>query len=67
MDLTTNTQYEIETVNNKIYHKKRVEQYRRTGLDVVVIPVNKLPNEIKQRLKALKQYIWLINICFFFF
>jgi hypothetical protein len=57
LDLTTNTQYEIETVNNRNYHKRRVEQYRRVGVDVVVIPTNKLPIDIKVKIKAIKQYI----------
>jgi S-methylmethionine-dependent homocysteine/selenocysteine methylase len=55
--LTTNTQYEIETVNNRNFHKKRVEQYRRVGVDVVVIATNKLPVDINKRIKVIKQYI----------
>jgi hypothetical protein len=55
--LTTNTQYEIETVNNLNYHKRRVEQYRRVGVDVVVIPTNKLPINLNERFIELKQYI----------
>ena len=47
LDLITNTQYEIETANNRNYHKKRIEQYKRTDVDVIVIPTNKLPTEIK--------------------
>jgi hypothetical protein len=57
LDLTTNTQYEIETVNNRNFHKKRVEQYRRVGVDVVVIPTNKLPIDPKDKCRALKQFI----------
>jgi hypothetical protein len=54
LDLTTNTQYEIETVNNRNYHKRRVEQYRRVGVDVVVIATNKLTTDIKEKLKMIK-------------
>jgi hypothetical protein len=57
LDLTTNTQYEVETVNSKNFHRKRVEDYRRTGVDVVVIPTNKMSNNIKTRYKIIKQYI----------
>lgn len=57
LDLTTKTQYEIETVNNHNYYKKRIEQYSRTGVDIVVIPTNKLPIYNKGKCKVLKQYI----------
>jgi hypothetical protein len=57
LDLTTNTQYEIETVNNRNYHKRRVEQYRRAGVDVVVIPTNNLLKELKQKYNTLIHYI----------
>jgi hypothetical protein len=57
LDLTTNTQYEIETVNKKTYHQRRIEQYRRVGVDVIVIPTNKLSYDIKDRIRMLKQYI----------
>ncbi len=59
LDLMTNTQYEIETVNNRNCHQKKVEQYRRIGVDVVVIPTNKLPTGLNNRYKVIKQYIRL--------
>ena len=57
LDLTTNVQYEIETVNNRNYHARRVEHYKRAGVDVVVIPTKGLPQDIKQRYKAIQVYI----------
>lgn len=57
LDLTTNTQYEIETITNRNYHKKRIQQDKRAEVDVVVIPTNKLPTDLKNRYRALKQYI----------
>ncbi|MCK4717145.1 MAG: hypothetical protein KAT70_00640 [Thermoplasmata archaeon] len=57
LDLTTSTQYEIETVNNKHYHQKRVAQYQRIGVDVIVIPTSKLPLDLKERYKAIQAYI----------
>ena len=57
LDLTTNTQYEIETVNNRNFHKRRVEQYKRIGVDVVVIATNKLPRYIKDKIEVIMQNI----------
>ena len=57
-DLTTSVQYEIETKSYPKHIRDRAKQYTRIGVEVIVIPVGKLPKDIKEREKALKDYIW---------
>ena len=57
-DLTNSVQYEIETRSNPKHIKDRAKQYQRIGVDVIVIPIKKLPKDISQRERALKDYIW---------
>ena len=57
-DLTSSVQYEIETRSNPKFIRDRAEQYTRIGVEVIVIPIGKLPKDIKEREKALKEYIW---------
>ena len=56
-DLTTSTQYEIETISYPKYIRDRAKQYIRIGVDVIVIPLKKLPDDVKEREKALKEYV----------
>ena len=56
-DLTTSTQYEIETTSYPKYIRDRAKQYIRIGVDVIVIPLKKLPADIKERCKALEDWI----------
>jgi len=58
LDLTTSVQYEVETISYPKYIQDRAKQYVRIGVDVIVIPVGKLPKDLKQRNKALKEYVW---------
>lgn len=57
-DLTTSVQYEIEQISYPKHIRDRAKQYARIGVEVIVIPVGKLPKDIKEREKALKDYIW---------
>ena len=57
LDLTTHTQYEIETSQRPSFHQKRVEAYRRLGVDIVIIPVAKLPKDIPARSKEIQRYL----------
>ena len=59
LDLTANVQYEIETTSYPKYIQDRAKQYIRLGVDVIVIPLKKLPNDLKNREKALED--WLIE------
>ena len=56
-DLTASVQYEIETTSYPKYIHDRAKQYIRIGVDVIVIPIGKLPENIKEREKALKEYV----------
>ena len=58
LDLTTSVQYEIETVSYSKSVKRKAEQYTRIGVEVIVIPLKNLPEDIKEREKALKEYVW---------
>ena len=57
-DLTTSVQYEIETVSHPKSVKRKAEQYTRVGVEVIVIPIARLPKDNREREKALKEYIW---------
>ena len=57
-DLTASIQYEIETTSYPKYIRDRAKKYIRIGVDVIVIPIGKLPEDIKEREKALKEYVW---------
>ena len=57
-DLTSSVQYEIETLSYAKHIQDRAKQYQRIGIDVIVIPIKKLPKDIKEREKALKDYVW---------
>jgi hypothetical protein len=57
LDLTNSVQYEIETTSYPKYIQDRAKQYARTGVDVITIPVGKLPKDIKERYKELKKWV----------
>lgn len=57
LDLTTKIQYEIETTTIQSFHKKRIHQYEDSGLEIIIIPTNKLPLDIKGRCKSIEEYI----------
>ena len=58
LDLTTSVQYEIETLSYAKHIQDRAKQYQRIGVEVIVIPLKNLPEDIKEREKELKEYIW---------
>ena len=58
LDLTKSVQYEIETLSYAKHIQDRAKQYQRIGIDVIVIPIKKLPDDVKEREKALKEYLW---------
>jgi len=57
-DLTTSVQYEIETTSYSKFIQRRKEDYSRTGVEVIVIPLAKLPENVKEREKVLEEYVW---------
>jgi hypothetical protein len=57
-DLTKSVQYEVETVSNPKSLKDRAKQYIRMGIEVIVIPLAKLPEDIGEREKALREWVW---------
>ena len=57
-DLTKSVQYEIETVSNPKAIKDRAKQYIRIGIEVIVIPLAKMPEDAREREKTLKEWVW---------
>ena len=57
-DLTTSVQYEIETTSYSKFIQRRKEDYERTGVEVIVIPMGKLPKDVLEREKALREWAW---------
>ena len=38
--------------------KRRKEDYSRAGVEVIVIPLAKLPEDVKEREKTLGEWVW---------
>lgn len=56
-DLTTSTQYEVETTNSKPFCRKRAKDYVRMGVEIIVVPTKNLSRDWKERHKQLKDYV----------
>ncbi len=56
-DLTTSTQYEIETTSYSKFLQRRKEDYARDGVEIIVIPLAKLPVGWKERERALGEWV----------
>jgi hypothetical protein len=56
-DLTTSTQYEIETTSYSKFLQRRKEDYARDGVEIIVIPLAKLPVGWKERGRALGEWV----------
>ena len=57
-DITTSVQYEVETTSYSKFIERRRQDYERTGVEVIVIPLAKLPVGLKEREKVLMDYVW---------
>ena len=57
-DLTTSVQYEVETTSYSKFIQRRKEDYSRAGVEVIVIPLAKMPEDIIERERTLKEYVW---------
>lgn len=57
-DLTSSVQYEIETLSQPKFIRDRAKQYVRDGVEVIVIPLKKLPIDVKEREKTLREWVW---------
>jgi hypothetical protein len=57
-DLTTRVQYEVETTSHSKFLQKRKEDYSRVGVEVIVIPLARLPEDMKGREKELEGWVW---------
>ena len=56
-DISTKTIYEFETSHSPKYRKEANEIYKQTGVEVIVIDINILPDDIFQRYLKLKEYV----------
>ena len=57
-DITTSVQYEVETTSYSKFIERRRLDYERTGVEVIVIPMAKLPVDLKERKKVLGEWVW---------
>ena len=57
LDLTTNTQYEIEISHGQANWNKRRNQYKQAGVDIIIVPTQKLSGNIKERYQQINAYI----------
>ena len=58
-DITSQTIYEFETSVSPKYRKEANEKYRQSGVEVIVVDINSLPDDIFQRYLKLKEYVIL--------
>ena len=56
-DISTNVIYEFETTGCKSVQRRINEIYKQTGVEVIVIDVQDLPDDIFQRYLKLKEYV----------
>jgi len=56
-DMTASVQYEIETTSYSRFIEMRMQDYERDGVEVIVIPLAKLPADPKQREKELGEWV----------
>ena len=59
-DKTTHTLYEIEFQTSPKSRSRKLKQYQMTGYEIIIINCSKMPSDIKEIQKYLKQFI-LIN------
>ena len=57
-DLTTSVQYEIETTSYSKFLQRRKEDYARDGVEVIVIPMARLPEDVRGRERELEGWVW---------
>ncbi len=59
LDMSTRItcQYEIETAMRSAKHHKKIQQYARKGLDIIIVFTPKLPSDEYERYKYLKDVI----------
>ena len=56
-DKTTRTLYEIEFSVSPQYRNRKIEQYRMSGFEIIVIDCSKLPTDIESIREYLEQYV----------
>ena len=56
-DISTRTVYEFETHVSPKYRKQANEKYVQANVEVIVININKLPDDFKKRYKMLKEFV----------
>ena len=57
LDLTTNTQYEFEGNYRKNFNTEIKAKYINSGIELIIVNIDKLPRDINERYRALQQYI----------
>ena len=57
LDLTTKVQYEIELDKSKQVRNSKIDLYRRTGTEIIIVDCHSMPIDIKELAKFLDPYI----------
>jgi hypothetical protein len=57
IDLTTNTQYEIELTHARAVRESKAEKYRRSGVEIIVVDGHDMPENIDELRKFIEPYI----------
>ena len=56
-DITARVIYEFETSHSPKYRREANEKYLQTGVEVIIIDINELPDDIFQRYLKLREYV----------
>ena len=56
-DKTTRTLYEIEFQSSRKLKSRKLKQHKITGYEIIIVDCSKMPNDIDEIRKYLKQFI----------
>lgn len=56
-DKTTRTLYEIEFHVSKECRNRKIEQYRMTGFEIIIVDCSKLPTDVDEIREYLKKFV----------
>lgn len=56
-DKTTMTLYEIEFSASKAYRNRKVQQYRMSGYEIIIVDCSKLPADVGKIREYLEQFV----------
>jgi hypothetical protein len=57
LDLTANVQYEIESHPKRNIRNRKLELYKRTGCEIIIVDCSKLPTDLNEVAEYLEKFI----------